>query len=82
MSTTNEVETSSAVRVIVRLRPMNDAEKRMGVTPAVSASTEHKTVTAIKGHGMTKVVYTFDDVYTAFASQREVFDDSIAGVIE
>jgi hypothetical protein len=82
MSTTNEVESSSAVRVIVRLRPMNDAEKRMGVTPAISASTEHKTVTAIKDHGMSRVVYKFDDVYTAFASQREVFDDSIAGVIE
>jgi len=80
-STTNEVE-SSSVRVIVRLRPLNDAEKRMGVTPAVSASSEHKTVTAIKGHGMTKVVYKFDDVYNGFASQREVFDESIAGVVE
>ena len=73
---------SSSVKVMVRLRPMNEMEKRMGVTPAISASTEHKTITAIKGHGMTRIMYSFDDVYSGFATQKEVFDSSISEVIE
>ena len=77
-----EYEESSTVKVVVRLRPMNEMEKKMGVTPAISASSEQKTVTAIKGHGMTKTMFAFNDVYTSFATQREVFEGSISTVIE
>lgn len=77
-----EFEESSAVKVAVRLRPMNEFEKKMGITPAISASTENKTVTVIKGHGMTRSMYAFNDVYTSFATQKEVFDGSISGVIK
>lgn len=73
---------AASVKVVVRLRPLNDMEKEMGVTPAVSASTENKSVTAIKGHKLSRSVYVFDDVFTEFASQQEVFDKSISNVID
>ena len=77
-----QYEESSAVKVVVRLRPMNDMEKKIGITPAISASSEHKTVTAIKGHGMTKNMFSFDEVYASFATQSEVFHGSISRIIE
>ena len=70
------------MKVAVRLRPMNKFEKKMGVTPAISGATESKTVTVIKGHGMTRAMFSFNDVYTSFATQKEVFDGSISNVIE
>ncbi len=82
MTAIKQYEESSAVRVAVRLRPMNEMEKKMGITPAISASSEQKTVTAIKGHGMSKTMFAFNDVYTSFATQREVFEGSISNVVE
>lgn len=72
----------SAVKVIVRLRPMNEMEKSIGVTPAVSASSEQNTVTVLKGQGFTRAVYSFDNVFTGFASQEEVFQESLAHIIK
>jgi len=71
----------SAVKVIVRLRPMNEMEKSIGVTPAVSASSENNTVTVLKGQGLTKAVYSFDNVFSGFATQEEVFQESLAHII-
>lgn len=42
---------SIGVQVVVRLRPLNDREKKHGTLPVISASTNDKTVTVIKGTG-------------------------------
>jgi len=71
---------SSAIKVVVRLRPMNDNEKRGGSMPAVTASVEHNTMTIIKGQGMARSVYAFDHVYSAFSTQNEVFKGTLEPV--
>jgi len=72
---------SSAIKVVVRLRPMNDTEKKGGSMPAVTASVEHNTMTIIKGQGMARSVYAFDHVYSAFSTQNEVFKGTLEPVI-
>ena len=73
----------SAIQVVVRLRPMNDAEKRDGTLPVVTAKTAERTVTVIKGKGrkQLKSSYSFDDVFTAFSTQEEVFEATVKPVI-
>jgi len=74
---------SSSIQVVVRLRPMNEKEKKHGTLPVVSASTKDKTVTVIKGHGsrQARTCFSFDNVFTAFSSQEEVFEATLKPVI-
>jgi Kinesin motor domain len=62
---------------------LNDREKKHGTLPVVSASTNDKTVTVIKGSGnrQAKTSYKFDNVFTAFSSQEEVFEATLQPVI-
>ena len=75
---------SSSIQVVVRLRPMNEKEKKHGTLPVVSASTKDKTVTVIKGHGSRQAMtcLSFDNFFTAFSSQEEVFEATLKPVIE
>ena len=74
---------TSSVQVVVRLRPLNEKEKIHGTLPVVSASTNEKTVTVIKGQGsrQVKTSYKFDNVFTAFSTQEEVFEATLQPVI-
>jgi len=74
---------SSSVQVAVRLRPINDKEKKHGTLPVVTASTAEKTVTVIKGKGTRQVrsQFSFDNVFTSFSTQEEVFDETLKPVI-
>ena len=74
---------SSNVQVVVRLRPLNSKEKKHGTLPVVSASTADKSVTVIKGSGsrQARSSYTFDNVFTAFSTQEEVFDATLKPVL-
>ena len=74
---------SSSVQVVVRLRPMNNTEKKEGTLPVINAKTQEKSVTVIKGQGMKKARanFTFDDVFTAFSTQEEVFEATLEPVI-
>lgn len=74
---------SSGVQVVVRLRPLNEREKKDGTLPVVSASTNDKTVTVIKGTGsrQARSAFTFDNVFTAFSTQEEVFTTTMKPVI-
>lgn len=74
---------SASVQVVVRLRPLNTKEKKHGTLPVVSASTADKTVTVIKGQGsrQARSSYNFDNVFTAFSSQEEVFDATLKPII-
>jgi len=74
---------SSAIQVVVRLRPINEKEKRHGTVPVVTASTSDKTVTVIRGQGnrTVKSSYSFDNVFTSFSTQEEVFEVTLKPVI-
>jgi len=62
---------------------MNGKEKKHGTLPVVTASTQDKTVTVIKGHGSRQIKssFCFDNVFTAFSSQEEVFEGTLKPVI-
>ena len=74
---------ASSVQVVVRLRPMNEMENKHGTTPVVAGSTKDKSVTVIKGQGVRQVRsnFIFDNVFTAFSTQEEVFDATLKPVI-
>ena len=61
----------------------NATEKKHGTLPVVTASTGDKTVTVIKGKGARQVrqQFSFDNVFTSFSTQEEVFDETLKPVI-
>ena len=75
---------SSSVQVIIRLRPLNEREKKYGTLPVVTASTLDKSVTAIKGKGKTKSKQTFqfDNVFTSFSTQEDIFEATLQPIIK
>jgi len=75
---------SNSVQVVVRLRPLNEREKKHGTLPVISASTNDKTVTVIKGTGsrQARSAFAFDNVFTAFSTQEEVFETTMRPVIK
>jgi len=62
---------------------MNESEKKHGTLPVVTAKTQEKSVTVIKGKGprQIKSSYTFDNVFTAFSTQEEVFEATVKPMI-
>ena len=73
----------STVQVVVRLRPLNEKEKKHGTLPVITASTNDKSVTVIKGSGsrQARSSYKFNNVFTAFSTQEEVFDATLKPII-
>ena len=69
-------EQSTAVRVAVRVRPMNERENKGNTLPVVTASTDKNEVTLIRGAGnrQTRQTFSFDAVHSSFSTQVEVFD--------
>lgn len=64
------------VRVVCRLRPMSDREKRMGTVPAATASTERREVAVARKTGggrQSRMTFRFDEVLASFSTQEEVF---------
>jgi kinesin family protein 11 len=62
---------------------MNDKEMKGNTLPVVTASTEKKEVTVIRGAGQRqqRTTYNFDNVLTSFSTQQEVFNQTIEPVI-
>jgi hypothetical protein len=62
---------------------MNDFETKHGTLPVITASGQDKTITVIKGQGPRQVrsSFTFDHVFSAFSSQKEIFDETLKPVI-
>ena len=58
----------------MRLRPLNEKEKRAGTLPVVSSSTSDSTVSIIRGEGKRQARSGFkvDSVFGSFATQEEV----------
>jgi hypothetical protein len=82
-STPNSSSSSSTIQVVVRLRPMNEYETKHGTLPVITAKTQDATVSVIKGKGrkQMKSSYRFDNVFTAFSTQEEVFEATVKPVI-
>jgi kinesin family protein 11 len=78
-----EPDAMASVQVVVRLRPMNDNEKKHGTLPVVTGSTRDKSVTVIRGQGarQARSMFHFDHVFSDFSSQEEVFDETLKPVI-
>eukprot|EP00956_Cyclotella_meneghiniana_P028193 scaffold64965_cov79-Cyclotella_meneghiniana.AAC.11 len=86
MDTTHRPASPTAgcgIQVVVRLRPMNASEERHGTLPVVTAKTADKSVSVVKGKGskQTKHKYHFDNVFTGFSTQEEVFEETVKPVI-
>jgi hypothetical protein len=83
VTSTSPRASSSSVQVIVRLRPLNEREMKHGTLPVVSASTKDKTVTVIKGKGknQNKSTYKFDNVFTSFSTQEDIFEATLQPII-
>ena len=67
---------STFLKVVVRVRPWSEREKRAGTTPVVSALSDKKEVSVIRdmnGRGA-RSVFNFDDVFTDWTTQSEVRD--------
>lgn len=62
---------------------MNEYETKHGTLPVITAKTQDATVSVIKGRGrkQMKSSYSFDNVFTAFSTQEEVFDATVKPVI-
>jgi kinesin family protein 11 len=62
---------------------MNEREMKHSTLPVIKASTVDKTVTVIKGQGnrQARSTFSFDNVFTAFSSQEEVFEATLKPVI-
>lgn len=73
----------ASVQVVVRLRPMNHKEESEGTLPIITASTAKKSVTVIKGVGakQARTSFSFDNVFTSFSTQQEVFSETLRPVI-
>jgi len=73
----------ATVQVVVRLRPMNEREKEHGTLPVVTASSQGRTVTVVRGsgHRQARSSYSFDNVFSAFATQKEVFDSTLRPIL-
>lgn len=74
---------SSSVKVAVRLRPMNQKEENQGTLPVVKASSVDNTITAVKGtgRGQQRASFTFDNVFSSYTTQEQVFDATLKPVI-
>ena len=79
---------AASVQVAVRVRPLNDREKKGNTLPVVNTSSDKKEVTLIRGAGnrQQRQTYSFDAVFSEFSTQRNVFetvrplvDDVLAG---
>ncbi|CAB9508005.1 Kinesin-like protein KIN [Seminavis robusta] len=78
------MSSTGAVQVVVRLRPLNERELKASTLPVVSASTNDKTVSVIRGTGSSqkRSQFAFDNVFTAFSTQEEVFETTLKPVIK
>jgi len=75
---------SSKLRVVCRLRPMTDLEKRSGTVPAVTAFTDRGEVTAVRARDGRQLRHNFhfDHVLSSFSTQQDVFAVALKPLIE
>lgn len=72
---------STSVQVVVRVRPFSEKENKGNTLPVVTASTEQKQVTVIRGAGnrQQRQTYAIDNVFSSFSTQKEVREHPLCG---
>jgi hypothetical protein len=72
------------IGVIVRARPLSDEEKAADTPVVLSCDPKRKEVlvSASVRHKTTRKTYTYDKVYGQFATQEEVYDGAVAGIVD
>ena len=67
-------EDVSSVKVAVRVRPMNDREKKGNTLPVVTAATDKKEVVLIRGAGnrQLRATYNFDAVLMSVPQKKMI----------
>lgn len=81
----NKVVTpTNGVQVVVRLRPLNSREKREGTLPVVTCNGERREVAVIRGTGSraARSAFCFDNVFSLFTTQEEIFDQTLRPMID
>jgi len=82
--TATEAQTTN-VRVVCRLRPMSEQEKKAGTLAATTASTERKEVAVVRnlagGTRQSRAAFNFDSVLGSFSSQQEVFNATLKPLV-
>lgn len=77
---------SSKLRVVCRLRPLSEQERRAGTMPSVTASTERREVVAVRAAGdafrQARLNFTFDHVLSSFSTQLDVFNVTLKPLIK
>jgi kinesin family protein 11 len=74
----------ATVKVVVRVRPANDIEVKASSPPVVQVQSADNSITVVKGSGKTQQrhVFTFDHVFGTYASQKEIFDLTLAPIVD
>lgn len=83
-------EPGSNVRVVCRMRPLNEREKKDGTLPAAHASSEKKEVAVTRnvaggtggGARQVKNAFQFDEVLGSFSTQYETFSSTVKPLIK
>mmetsp|Transcript_30074 Transcript_30074/g.84731 ORF Transcript_30074/g.84731 Transcript_30074/m.84731 type:complete len:830 (-) Transcript_30074:245-2734(-) len=76
---------SANVRVVCRLRPLSDRERKAGTVPAVTSATEQREVAVVRKVGGTRQMrstFHFDEVLSSFSTQREVFAATLQPLVQ
>eukprot|EP00462_Mataza_sp_D1_P021546 CAMPEP_0175126944 /NCGR_PEP_ID=MMETSP0087-20121206/4129_1 /TAXON_ID=136419 /ORGANISM="Unknown Unknown, Strain D1" /LENGTH=1515 /DNA_ID=CAMNT_0016408901 /DNA_START=199 /DNA_END=4746 /DNA_ORIENTATION=+ len=69
------------IQVVVRCRPRNQREKNSNAAVVLEANHEESTVELNKAAKNAKS-YTFDQVYTSTSTQQEVFEGTVAPIVD
>lgn len=82
MSTTND--TSESVKVMVRIRPMNEREKDQNCRNVLEVNPGDRTVgfVADEAAGFTGKLFQFDEVFEGNQAQKDIYERSAFNIIE
>ena len=74
----------ASVKVVVRVRPANEIELSASSPPVVQVQSADNSVTVVKGSGKTQQrnVFQFDHVFGTYATQRDIFDQTLAPIVD
>ena len=83
-SSSSRAAADAKVQVVVRLRPLNKSESAGNEVPVVTASTERKEITVVRGGGTRSALrqqFRFDNVFGSYATQQEIFDQTLKPIV-
>jgi len=73
------------VRVVCRLRPMDEREKKLGTVPAANTCAERREVAVVRKVGGSRQVrssFYFDEVLSSFSTQEDTFNATLLPLVD